>query len=133
MSHPCNRYDELMLQLAHSQLGLGGRIKALLHARNCPQCRRRLERYSALSGALATAMASPIGARPISGIGFKLLSPRGLFLIILAGSLLTGFVWTRSLASAAQPPPSRIATLTCGTHSAKHESKPAIQAAVAQP
>jgi hypothetical protein len=47
--------------------------------------------------------------------------------------LLTGFVWTRSLASAAQPPPSRIATLTCGTHSAKHESKPAIQAAVAQP
>jgi hypothetical protein len=62
-----------------------------------------------------------------------LLSPRGLFLIILAGSLLTGFVWTRSLASAAQPPPSRIATLTCGTHSAKLESKPAIQAAVAQP
>lgn len=108
MSKPCQGRDEALLMLAHGQLTGWQALIVRSHAARCPDCRARLKRYGALSGALASALASPAGPRLLPALSVKFIVTRSLYFgIILAGLIAT--LWTiHSVAGAnetVQPPP----------------------------
>jgi hypothetical protein len=105
MNKPCQGRDELLLQMAHGQLGLFKRLQAQWHVRRCAACRERLIRYSSLSNALAFAMVSPSGPRwlPPMGVG-KVLMSRGAALGLVIVALMLCFWSLRRSAEATQPP-----------------------------
>jgi len=105
MIHSCSGRDEALLLLAHGQLGLWQKVSLKLHARNCPQCRARLERYGKLSNALATVMAAPGGPRWIPWNAFKGLTPRGAFVSFLILAILISLWSLKGSAFASEPSP----------------------------
>jgi hypothetical protein len=105
MIHSCSGRDEALLLLAHGQLGFWPAVALKFHARNCPQCRARLERYGKLSNALATVMAAPGGPRWIPWNAFKGLTPRGAFVSLLIMAILLSLWSLKSSAFASEPSP----------------------------
>lgn len=104
MSKVCVNKDELLLMLAHGQLGFLDRVRLRWHVKSCPKCQARLARYSSLSGALATVMASPTGPRWISGPATRLVISRGAFLAGVVLILMLSFVSLRGSAEATVTP-----------------------------
>lgn len=104
MSKFCVNKDELLLMLAHGQLGFLDGAKLQWHVKSCPKCQARLARYSSLSGALATVMASPTGPRWIPGPATKLAISRGAFLAGVVLILMLSFFSLRGSAEATATP-----------------------------
>ena len=103
MRRPCNTKDEALLMLVHGQLSPWQAFLLKSHASRCPACRARLRRYGALSGALATVLASPGGGRPLPSLMSKLATPRGMLVgLIVVGTLLA--VWLMNGVAEANEP-----------------------------
>lgn len=104
MSNACPNRDESLLLFAHGQLGFWASLGVKWHARNCPQCRERLGRYSSLSGLLASAMAAPTGPRWLPAATFKVAALRGTVFLLIAG-LLTFGIWSLNATASASATP----------------------------
>ena len=129
MKSPCRVKDESLLMLAHGQLGWWSRMKTTLHARSCPVCREKLQRYSRLSHALSAVLASPNGSRTLPLFALRGGLVRGAFLTVAIFVLMAAFWTLRSNAVATEssaPAPTEVAPATCGSH------EKAVQVSVAQ-
>lgn len=105
MNKPCQGRDELLLQMAHGQLGFFRRLQAQFHVRRCIACRERLARYSSLSNALAFAMISPSGPRWLPPLGTgRILMSRGAALGLVIVALMLCF-WSLQRSAEATAPP----------------------------
>jgi hypothetical protein len=103
---PCQGRDEMLLMLAHGQLGLVQRVKTSLHARNCPHCKARLARYAALSGGLSVVLASAAGPRWLPPIAtMRIIASRGAIVGGIVVLLILGLWTMRRAAEANEPPP----------------------------
>lgn len=102
MSKPCQGRDEALLMLAHGQLTGWQALMVRSHAARCPDCRARLKRYGSLSGALASALASPAGPRLLPALSVKFIVTRGVYLGIIAAGLIATLWTIHSVAGANQ-------------------------------
>lgn len=115
---PCQGRDEMLLMLAHGQLGLWQRVKTSLHARNCAHCKARLARYARLSGGLSLVLASPAGPRWLPSLAnMRMIASRGVVVGGIIALLILG-LWTMRRAAEANEPPQPMPSPAAAPHCA---------------
>ncbi|MBC8066669.1 MAG: hypothetical protein H7Y17_17700 [Chlorobia bacterium] len=123
MSKPCQGRDEVLLMMAQGQLGLWKSLQIRWHVQRCPDCRGRLGRFSMLSTALATALASPNGPRWIPQTGnLRLFATKGLIVGVLVLFMIFGLLSLRRAAEASEQPKPETAPAAGPKHCGKSDS-----------